>query len=78
MIDDLVEKLKHKAGNVRYDAIEELEKSGETALPALITSLKHEDRFTRIFAASALGKIGPLAKEAVPALVAAPEDWMIR
>ena len=51
------------------------------ALPVLISALKDNDRGVRLSAASALGQIGPAAKEAVPALIAALKDkdiWVRR
>jgi len=42
----------------------------EEAVPALINILKDEDRLVRLEAAGALGRIGPPAKSAIPALKA--------
>src|SRR5262249_50843431 len=44
------------------------------AVPALISLLAHEDRDTRRWAACTLGRIGPPAKAAAPALRAALHD----
>lgn len=53
---------------------------GEAAVPPLIEALKDENLHVRWYAATRLGKIGPAAKEAVPALIAArrntDEDFM--
>ncbi len=48
--------------------------AGQEDVPTLIHKLKDKDRQVRERAASALGKIGPAAKEAVPALEAAARD----
>jgi HEAT repeat protein len=47
---------------------------GAAAVPALIAALEDQDAEVRIFAAEALGEIGPEAKEAVPTLIAALKD----
>ena len=46
-------------------------------MPALIQALK-DDADVRRVAASALGKIGPEAKEAAPALIQALQDSYVR
>ena len=46
----------------------------EEAVPALRNSLRDEDRFVRLEAARALGRIGSPAKSAIPALVGALKD----
>ena len=48
--------------------------NGFEAVSALIAALKDENKDVRSWAAYALGKIGPAAKEAVPALEAAARD----
>ncbi len=50
--------------------------AGQEDVPALIHKLKDKDRRVRERAASALGKIGPAAKEAIPALEAAARDGL--
>ena len=47
-----------------------LVKIGPAAVPALIGALKDKDGYVRQSAAYALGRIGPVAKDAVPALQA--------
>ncbi len=44
------------------------------SLPSLIQSLKHRAPSSRSRAAVAIGRMGPVAKEAVPALTAALKD----
>ncbi len=46
----------------------------EPAVPALIAALKDEFEGVRKEAATALGKIGPAAKDAIPALEALQEE----
>lgn len=57
--------------NVDTDALITLVEIGETkkALPILINALGNEDRAIRASAATLLGKIGPAAKPAIPALL---------
>lgn len=43
-------------------------------LHALVEALKDKDKFVRMEAARALGRIGPPAREAVPALTALLRD----
>ncbi len=38
------------------------------SVPPLLTALGHKDVSVRVFACDALGKLGPSAKEAMPAL----------
>jgi HEAT repeat protein len=45
-----------------------------TAVPALVAALRDSDQFMRGYAADALASIGPVAKDAVPALLAALND----
>src|SRR5437868_11402616 len=52
-------------------AAAELVKIGAAAVPALIDVLKEGDAFAKGHAAQALGRIGPAAKEAAPALALA-------
>ena len=47
---------------------------GPASIPELVTLLKHQDRYVRMTAASALREIGPRAKDAVPALNDALND----
>ena len=68
----LIHKLKDKDEEVRWEATFALVEIGPAAVPALIAALK--DKEMRRYAASALGAIGPAAKEAVPALIAALKD----
>ena len=44
------------------------------ALPSLVQSLKHRDPAARTRAAVSIGRMGPIAKEAVPALTATLKD----
>jgi HEAT repeat protein len=53
---------------------EELEEIGAPAVPHLVALLGHEDRRVRSRAARTLGRIGPDAREAVPALARALKD----
>ncbi len=48
--------------------------AGQEDVPTLIHKLKDRDKEVRFNAAYAVGKIGPAAKEAVPALIAALKD----
>lgn len=71
---ELVRLLKHPDHNVVVDAILKLEKDPQalhTALPRLIEALKFPNLSVRLFAAMALGMLGPHAAEAAPALTAA-------
>ena len=45
--------------------------AGQEDVPALIQQLKAKKTIERVHAARALGEIGPAAKEATPALIAA-------
>jgi HEAT repeat protein len=58
-----------KDKNVRTYADSALGKIGRSAVPALIEALKDEDPIIRNNSATALGHIGPDAKDAVPALI---------
>ena len=51
-----------------------LDPAAETAVPALISALRHDRADFRIGAAGALGKIGPGAEAAVLALINALRD----
>src|SRR5262249_21904848 len=51
---------------------------GKAAAPALIRALRDEDSGVRCDAATALGKVGPVTKEVVPALAAALADKEVR
>lgn len=71
---DLVRLLRHPDQGVVIDAILKLEKDPQallTALPQLIEALKYPNLSVRLFAAMALGMLGPNAAEAAPALAAA-------
>ncbi|MBA3303592.1 MAG: HEAT repeat domain-containing protein, partial [Acidimicrobiia bacterium] len=63
----------------RWRVIEALGRAGASAIPVLVAALGEEE-FARLPAAEALGRIGPDAKEAVPALVRAlgSPQWPIR
>lgn len=65
-IPDLIEKLSNPDAGL--EAVEELVKFGEAAVPALCEVLHDEDTGVRIISAVALAHIGPAAKAAVPAL----------
>ena len=56
---------------VKQELVKELELTGPEAVPTLIQLLKDEDDDVRPSAALALGKIGPDANAAVPALIQA-------
>jgi HEAT repeat protein len=51
---------------------------GPRAVPALIEGLRHEHPGVRLSAAAALARLGPSAKEAIPALIEALEDPVLR
>ena len=55
--------------DVGYEGVRALAKIGPPAVPALIKALKNGKKKIRAHAAEALGKIGPKARAAVPALV---------
>ncbi len=60
---------------VRFLAINALVKIGSGAVPALLNELKNsESNVVRVHVARALGKIGPVTNDVVPALIAALED----
>ena len=64
-------KLRQPRRSVRWRAANKLRAAGPDCapiVPELIALLNDADSFVRDFAASALGSIGPAAKEAVPAL----------
>ena len=46
----------------------EIDRQAKTAVPVLLGLLKDEDIYVRLAAVSALGRFGPAAKAAVPAL----------
>ncbi len=50
------------------DALEEIGPEARAAIPTLIETLGHKNRFLREHAAKVLGRIGPEARSAVPAL----------
>jgi HEAT repeat protein len=58
----------------RPSAVEALGRIGVDALPALTEALRSDDAASRRAAARALGRLGPAAKEAAPALIAALGD----
>jgi HEAT repeat protein len=58
-------------GQVAVDAFAVI---GSAGVPVLVQALAADDRILRQTAATALGRIGPEAREAVPALVKALED----
>jgi len=65
----LAEALNSKFANYQEPAGTTLAAIGLPAVPALIEALKSGNSGTRASAAKALGKIGPAAKEAMPALI---------
>lgn len=71
-IPALIEALKEKSESP--GAMIALKGIGEVAIPALIEALKHKNQTVRRNAAQTLGRIGPEAKEAIPALVIALRD----
>jgi HEAT repeat protein len=74
----LIERLKHEDKHVRVEAAYGLGVTGSDATDdvclALADALKDPDRDVRQFAAQSLGKIGPAAKLAVPALIELLQD----
>jgi outer membrane protein assembly factor BamB/HEAT repeat protein len=62
---------------VAGDAARALGALGRSAAPsvgALVSTLSHDESYTRIYAAEALAAIGPAAAKAIPALVRALDD----
>jgi len=49
----------------------------ETTVPSLVKTLKGDDPFARLSALTTLGRFGPMAKSAVPALIAALDDELV-
>jgi uncharacterized protein (TIGR03067 family) len=72
----LIGNLRDRDLAVRRAAFEALERVGleDKDAPALTLALKHEDGQVRIFAAILLGKTGPGARDAIPALIATLQD----
>lgn len=69
-IGDLIRRIDERTGyaqSTRFPSVEELVKIGAPAVPQLIAALTDRTR-DRSHAAQALGRIGPAAAEAVPAL----------
>ncbi|NQU21814.1 MAG: HEAT repeat domain-containing protein [Candidatus Nealsonbacteria bacterium] len=69
LFDKLMEEASPEAVNTILDALASL---GENAVPRLIKALEHADARAR--AAAIIARIGPAAKEAVPALIEALKD----
>lgn len=71
----LIERMGYEDTDVRYAAYDELIAMGKDAVPILVEEgLKHENPAIRNASASTLGKIGPDAADAVPALIEALDD----
>ena len=68
-IQQQIRKLKSQNDRLRYRAADTLAKIGERAVHPLAEALNDEDPIVDSLAAQALGKIGPNAKAAVPALL---------
>ena len=66
--DQLAARLTDVDVDVRGDASDALVRRGDKAVPALIRRLDDPDPIGRAYAAAALGRIGPPARAAVPAL----------
>jgi HEAT repeat protein len=70
-----IESLKHEDPEVRYWAVLYLEYLADAAaVPALIEVLTHDENDLRGAAAKALAKLGPEAREAIPALTSAAQE----
>jgi HEAT repeat protein len=67
------DKKSRKRINIRAMIKDTLGEMGEVAVPALIEALAHSDGMTRRNAIGALGRMGPKAAAAVPALLATHE-----
>jgi len=63
-----------KRRRIDYTRVNELVKIGPVAIPALIDALGSWNSCVRADASDALGKMGPAAKDAVPALIVALKD----
>ena len=71
----LIERMGYEDKDVIYAAYDELIAMGKDAVPILVEEgLKHENPGIRDASASTLGKIGPDAADAVPALIEALDD----
>ena len=68
-VGSLIKALDNENQAARKEARDGLVHIGHPAVPALIGALKHEQQWVRWEVAEALGKIGPDAKDAVPALI---------
>lgn len=81
VIAALIEKLQYDAsrdGSSHLEAFDALAAMGSKAVPALIDALGQDEWSLREPAGLVLGAIGPEAKEAVPALIAALRDTKLR
>src|SRR5207237_6054407 len=58
-----------RSEEVRRSAASALGSMGPEAVPALINALRDQDPYTRGYAADSIGRNGPEAKAAVPALI---------
>jgi HEAT repeat protein len=67
-------KVRDYHGKVQSATANALAKIGAAAVPALIEVLKDKDASARLAAASALGKLGPAAKDAAPVLTQALKE----
>jgi HEAT repeat protein len=74
LVGPLVAYLKDPESRVVNRAVDALVMIGPASVPALEQSLKEPDLYTRLSAASALGRLGPISKSAVPTLVASLND----
>jgi len=72
----LIRKLRDRDRDVVVAAAEALVKIGKPAIPALIKVVQSErlDEIERIYAARALGNVGPAAKKAIPILIKVFEE----
>lgn len=71
--------LKDDTMPIRFNAVVALRDLGNDAIPFLLEALKDKEMPVRTGAAFCLGTMGPVARRAIPALIAAadqfPEDW---
>ncbi len=71
----LVDRLADHRTRVREAATSALVRTGAPAVPSLISALDDESRRVRRRAASILGDLGAAAKDAIPALSRAKQEW---
>ena len=74
LIPALISNLKNPDSRVVNRALDALVVLGPQSIAGLQQSLQDPDIYTRLSAAAALGKLGPVAKASVPGLVACLQD----